>query len=72
METSTDPRGAGRADAEGRGMAMSGPPRRTHIHAVHASSRHPWKERRNVAGRGDGIAEHRETEVDKRIQNFNY
>lgn len=49
METSTDPRGAGRADAEGRGMAMSGPPRRTHIHAVHASSRHPWKERRNVA-----------------------
>lgn len=23
--------------------------RRTHIHAVHASSRHPWKERRNVA-----------------------
>lgn len=49
METSTDPRGGGRADAEGRGMAMAGPPRRTHIHAVHASSRHPWKERKNVA-----------------------
>lgn len=49
METSTDPRGGGRADAEGRGMAMAGPPRRTHVPAVHASSRHPWEERKNVA-----------------------
>ena len=52
-----NPRRGGRADAEGRGMAMAGPSIRRHIHALHPSPWHPLEERKNAALRTEPLHE---------------